>query len=75
MIMARGTVLFVPGTAGSQLITPPSFGGLGDPITVWLHYGVMLAGGWRWLALAPDGVTPTFPGVGTLTPGPPLPDY
>jgi hypothetical protein len=69
------SLLIIPGVAGSQIYTPPSFFGLGPPITVWLSYAGMVAGTWRWLALAPDGVTPTFPGVGALNAGPPVTPY
>lgn len=73
--MALGTVLIVPGTGGSELSTPPSFFGLGPPIRVWLNYPVLVAGAWRWLGLMPDGITPSFPGVGILQPGHLIPDY
>ena len=73
--MPAGTVLLIPGFAGTALTTPASFGGLGPPLTVWLCYPTLVAGGWAWLGLEPDGVTPAFPGLGTLTPGGPLSDY
>ncbi len=69
------TLLIVPGVAGSEITTPPSFFGLGPPIKVWLSYAGMVAGTWRWLALAADGVTPTFPGVGALNAGPLVTPY
>lgn len=73
--MPLGTVLIVPGFSGNELWTPRSFFGLGPQIKVWLNYTGLVAGSWRWLALAPDGVTPTFPGVGAIYAGLPLPDY
>lgn len=73
--MAAPIVLLVPGTGGSELSTPPSFFGLGPNIRVWLNYGALVSGAWAWLALKPDGVTPSFPGVGVLIPGAPLGSY
>ncbi|MGH3526749.1 MAG: esterase/lipase family protein [Pseudonocardiaceae bacterium] len=63
------TILIVPGVGGSELYTPSSFFGLGPRIRVWLSYAAIAAGAWRWLALMPDGRTPSFPGVGLLQPG------
>ncbi len=68
-------LLLVPGVGGSEIYTPPSFFGLGPPIRVWLNYASMVAGAWRWLALGPDGRTPTFPGVGSLDAGPLVEPY
>lgn len=73
--MSAPIVLLVPGVSGSELYTPPSFFGLGPRIKVWLSYSTIAAGGWRWLALAPDGISPTVPLTGPLVPGGPLIDY
>lgn len=59
-------LLIVPGLGGNEIWTPPSFFGLGDRIKIWLNYAGITVGIWRWLALAADGLTPTFPGVGSL---------
>lgn len=69
------TILVVPGTGGSELFTGPTLFGLGPPVRVWLSYATLVAGGWRWLALQPDGRTSSFPGVGQLAPGWLLPPY
>lgn len=69
------TVIVVPGISGSELYTPPAFFGYGAPIKVWLNYPLIAAGAWRWLELQPDGITPSFPGVGILTPGQPVAPY
>jgi len=68
-------VLLVPGVSGSELFTPPTLFGFGPPIRVWLNYAVIAGGGWRWLTLAADGVSPTVPLTGPLVPGGPLGDY
>lgn len=73
--MANPTLVYVPGFAGSELATPRSLFGLGPPIPVWLSYPTLIAGGWRWLELAADGITPVTPLTGPLTPGRPLADY
>lgn len=69
------TLLVIPGTGGSELYTGRSFFGLGPTLRVWLNYAGLVAGEWRWLALAPDGRTSTWPGVGQLQPGWLLPSY
>lgn len=69
------SLLIIPGVGGSEIYTPPSFFGIGPPIKVWLSYAGMTAGTWRWLALGPDGRTPTFPGVGALNAGPLVEPY
>jgi hypothetical protein len=63
------TILLIPGTGGSELLTGPSLFGFGPRLNPWLNYALLAGGAWRWLALMPDGRTSSFPGVGMLTPG------
>lgn len=73
--MSTGSIVLVPGFAGCELVTPPSFFGLGPPLKVWLNYAGLPAGMWRWLKLKADGRTPDFPGVGAINPRGPLGSY
>ena len=73
--MAIGKVIIVPGIGGNELYTPASLFGLGPRLRVWLDYSTIGAGGWRLLGLQADGITPSVPLTGPLTPGLPLPPY
>lgn len=69
------SVMIVPGIGGNELHTLSTFFGIGPPQTIWLNQAVILLGGWRWLWLAPDGLSPRFAGLQPLFPGCPLPKY
>lgn len=70
-----GTILLVPGIGGCQLQSPPAFFGLSPGIPIWLNPAVMIAGGWRLLGLAPNGLDPDVILTGPMVPGLPLPAY
>lgn len=70
--MPTGTVVLVPGIGGSELFVPYQVGAFGLPTHIWMNPPAMLAGGWKLLGLAADGVTPNFPFTPALTPGGPL---
>ncbi len=69
------SIMIVPGIGGNELHTLSLFFGLGPPQTIWLNRAVILAGGWRWLALAADGASPAYPFTQPLYAGCPLPKY
>lgn len=70
--MAIGTLVFVPGLAGSELVYDA---GLFGRVTIWLSPPAILAGGFRALRLPPPGgPAPAF-GTPTITPGLPLPHF
>ena len=68
-----GTVWILSGIGGCEVYTPPI--PLLGSRRIWLDYVAMLAGAWRILGLAPDGVSSWTPGVGVMVPGPALADY
>lgn len=67
-------VVLVPGIGGCELYTSPSTVLVGSQ-RVWLGYRALLAGFWRVLGLAPDGLSPPNPLYPSLAAGPPLPSY
>jgi len=70
--MSLGTIVLVPGLGGSELSTQAVTLLGGHRVHVWMNPAAMVAGGWRLLGLAPDGITSDVAGVGELVPGPPL---